>query len=107
MTEKTDSFDDEPMMQSEPDSDSDGSEMPENLWMRGLYMLILAVLFGVAETLLVVSALVQFGWMVFAKQKNAFIAEFGADMGRWMSDVAAFQTGQTEDKPFPWDSLRK
>lgn len=96
-------FDEEPMMQPEPGE----NDMPENIWMRGLYMVILAVLFGIAETLLALSALVQFGWMLFTKEKNGFIAEFGADLGRWMRDVAAFQTGQTEDKPFPWDSWNK
>lgn len=77
-------------------------EAPPGIWMRGLWMLILAVMFGIAETVLAIGALVQFLWMLFSREKNQLLVEFGRDLGRWMSDVAAFQTGVTEDKPFPW-----
>jgi hypothetical protein len=30
------------------------------------------------------------------------LADFGKDLGKWMSDVAQFQTGSSEEKPFPW-----
>ena len=100
MSDESKTFDDEPMMQKEPGA----GDMPENIWMRGLYMILLAVLFGFAEAILGLMALVQFGWMLFAKEKNTFIADVGTDLGRWMAAVVDFQTGRTEDKPFPWDS---
>jgi len=74
-----------------------------NIWKRGLYMVIFAVLFALAETVLVVVALVQFFWMVFAKEKNAGLADFGQSLGRWLRQVAEFQTGSTDEKPFPWE----
>lgn len=103
MTDHTKSFDDEPLSQPEPGA----KEMPENIWMRALYMIILAVLFGFAEAILGLMAIVQFGWMLFAKEKNTFIADVGKDLGLWMAAVVDFQTGRTEDKPFPWDSWSK
>ncbi len=76
---------------------------PESsIWMRGLFMLILALFFGLAETLLVALAVVQFFWMLFAKEKNIAIADFGASLGNWLRRVADFQTGASDDKPFPW-----
>ena len=105
MTDQTRNFDDEPMTQKEPGSGA--GDMPENIWMRGLYMIILALLFGIAEFMLGVMAIVQFAWMLFAKEKNAFIAELDQDLGAWMADVVAFQTGKTEAKPFPWDRWAK
>jgi len=73
-----------------------------NVWMRGLYMLIFAVFFGLAETVLAVLAVVQFLWILFGKEKNAAIADFGKSVGRWLGRVAEFQTGSTDEKPFPW-----
>jgi hypothetical protein len=40
--------------------------------------------------------------MVFAKEKNALLVSFGHDLGKWMRQVADFQSGHSDDKPFPW-----
>jgi uncharacterized membrane protein required for colicin V production len=74
----------------------------KSIWMRGLWMLILAVLFGVAETVLLVATLLQFLWMVFAKEKNQLLVEFGRKLANWLSKTARFQTGDSDEKPFPW-----
>ncbi|MFT4999755.1 MAG: hypothetical protein ACI861_001658 [Paracoccaceae bacterium] len=73
-----------------------------NVWKRGLFMLIFFALFALAETVLVVVAVIQFLWMLFAKEKNEGLADFGQSLGRWLQRVADFQTGATDDKPFPW-----
>lgn len=88
-------------------SDNSATEtnyQPKNksVWSRGLYMLIFLVLFGVAETVLFVLTIVQFFWMVFGKETNQAIADFGVSTGNWLAAVARFQTGVTDDKPFPW-----
>jgi len=72
------------------------------LWMRGLWMLVFAVLFELAKTVLLVVALVQFFWMLFTGERNAGLIDFGKDMGKWQRDVALFQSGASDDKPFPW-----
>ncbi|KGB82264.1 hypothetical protein JT55_08420 [Rhodovulum sp. NI22] len=74
----------------------------DGIWLRGLWMVILAILFAVAETVLLVCAVLQFGWMLFTKERNRFIADFGANLGNWLSVTARFQTGASEEKPFPW-----
>lgn len=86
---------------TEPAQPSDDSGK-SRIWIRGLQVIILAVLFGVAETILFIMAVLQFGWMLFTGKRNEAIAGFGTKLGRWLADVAAFQTGATEDKPFPW-----
>ena len=75
---------------------------PENPWMRGLFMVIHAVLFGVGQSLLLLAAVLQFLWLIFAKEKNENIADFGKDLADWLARVALFQTGSTEAKPFPF-----
>ena len=78
----------------------------ESPWKRGLWMLILAVFFGVAEFVLFVCTVAQFGWMLFAHDRNENIARFGEDLARWMAATARFQTGASDDKPFPWAAWR-
>jgi len=46
------------------------------VWMRGLYMLLFALAFGVGQTLLCVAAIAQFLWLLFAGEANAQIAQF-------------------------------
>ena len=71
-------------------------------WIRGLHMFILAVLFGVAEVVLWVATILQFGWILIAGERNGRIAAFGEDLADWLARCARFQTGATEEKPFPW-----
>jgi type III secretory pathway component EscV len=74
----------------------------KSIWMRGLWMLVLAILFGFAEALLVLLAVIQFLWMLFGKEKNQPIADFGTDLADWLARVAKFQTAETEERPFPF-----
>ncbi len=87
----------------------DGSATGENIfrgrrdvWMRGLWMLAFAVFFAIAETVLLLVAVVQFLWMLLAGRKNDGLAEFGTGLGRWLHDVALFQSAASEARPFPW-----
>ena len=71
-------------------------------WMRGLYMLLLALAFGIAQTLLCVTAIVQFLWLLFTGETNRQVGKFGISLSRWFADTARFLTGTSESKPFPW-----
>jgi len=109
MTDETPKPEDdvEPKVLEEPGRDDDGDAPDwdaerDNVWMRGLWMLVLALLFGVGEFVLAVAAVLQFLWLLFAKEKNAHITRFGKDLSDWLARVALFQTGATEDKPFPF-----
>lgn len=97
-------FDDmiDPVELKEPKGGSQTFDPPKGIWMRGLMMLILALMFGLAETVLAVLALVQFLWMVFTREKNSLLMDLGVGLGEWMAATARFQSGATEDKPFPW-----
>jgi hypothetical protein len=95
-------MEDDPIELQEPANKSGEFDAPEGIWLRGLWMLVLAMMFGLAQTILGVVAVVQFLWMLFAKEKNHLLVEFGDDLGKWMAHVARFQSGASEDKPFPW-----
>ena len=74
---------------------------------RGLQMLIFVILFAVAETVLALIALLQFGWMLATGAPNPALARFGRSFAPWLAAVGAFQAGATEDKPFPWSEWPK
>ncbi len=87
---------------SNSEETSDIYQRGSGVWMRGLHMVLFALLFGLAETLLLALAFIQFCWMLFTHGRNGAIAEFGASLGNWLHHVAEFQSGATDDKPFPW-----
>ena len=77
-------------------------EESRSIWIRGGIMLLLVVCFGVAQSVLYAMAVVQFFWMLIAKERNAFLADFGWSLGQWLAEAARFLTGGTDEKPFPW-----
>ena len=87
-------------------SDSTDTDDRGQTWLRGLFMLIFMILFNIAQSLLVACAVVQFFWLLFAKEKNRAVADFGEGLGRWLQAVARFQSGASDDKPFPGADLR-
>ncbi len=74
---------------------------PRNIWMRGLFMLLFAFLFGVGHIVLNAIAVVQFLGLLITREPNELLARFGASLSNWFSDVARFQTCATDNKPFP------
>ena len=87
-------------------TDPESVVYPSGIWMRALHMIIFMVLFGVAETLLFFMAIFQFLWMLFTKKRNPSIAQFGDMVSAWLRDVGRFQSGATDDKPFPWSDMK-
>ncbi|MCO8146179.1 DUF4389 domain-containing protein [Rhodovulum tesquicola] len=69
-------------------------------------MLVLLVLFSVAQTLLVATTVLQFGWMLFTKRKNPQITDFGVKLGNWMAITARYLAVASEEKPFPWTAWK-
>jgi len=74
----------------------------KSTWYRGLYMLVFLLLLELAGTVLAVITVIQFIWMLVKGDKNEELTRFGRGLGRWFRAVIAFQTGDTNEKPFPW-----
>ena len=73
---------------------------------RGALMLVFGLLLNLAITLVGVLACIQFLWMLVKTDRNQFIADISSDLSRWMSATVQFLLGQSEEKPFPWSSLK-
>ncbi len=94
------------MAKDQDSSDIDVETDYENIWLRLLNMVIIAVLMSMASTLLGIMTIAQFLIMVFNKREpNEQLAEMGTTMGVWMAKAARYQTAASEVKPWPWTEL--
>ena len=73
-----------------------------DVWMRGLFMVLFMIAFAIGQMLLNLMAVVQFLWLLFAREHNAFLASFGGSLATWLAEIGNFLTCATDDKPFPW-----
>ena len=81
-------------------------EQPDNMLLRFVYMLLIAVMMSLAQTVLGAATVIQFVVMlVNNKQPNERLADFGTDLGIWVAKAARFQTAASEVKPWPWTEL--
>ena len=81
-------------------------ENEDNIFLRLVYMIIIAVMISFAQTILGVATILQFVIMlVNNKQPNERLADFGTDLGVWIAKAARYQTAASEVKPWPWTEL--
>ncbi len=85
---------------------SPGEEVKDNLksrgtWLRLAYMILFAVLFYLAEIVLVVVAVLQFLWKLFSAKTNPRLTSFGEELGRYLYQIVRFLTFNSEQMPFP------
>ena len=78
----------------------------ENIFLRLIYMIIIAVMISFAQTILGVLTILQFIIMLINnKEPNERLAEFGTDLGVWVAKAARYQTAASDVKPWPWTEL--
>jgi hypothetical protein len=80
----------------------DGRPATRDVWMRGLFMLLFMIGFAMGQWLLNLLALVQFLWLMFAREPNQPIAHFGSSLSLWLAEIGRFLTCATDNRPFPW-----
>ena len=82
------------------------SGLRENLtrgstWLRGLYMLLFAVLFNIAEIVLAAVAVFQFLAQLLTGGVNQRVQRFGDQLATYLRDMGAFLAYATAHKPWP------
>jgi hypothetical protein len=78
------------------------SAEPPRPWVRGLYMAIFWVSLRVADAVLTLLTLVQYGWLLAYREPQPALKRFGDSLAQWVAQVVRFQTAGTEERPFPW-----
>ena len=81
-------------------------EKTDTLLERLIYMILIAIMISLAQTVLGVMTIIQFVVMLVNNKKpNERLAEFGTDLGIWIAKAARYQTAASNVKPWPWTDL--
>jgi hypothetical protein len=83
-------------------TDIPGTPEKRSLWLRGLLMLLMAMAFHLAATLLAALALVQFVLAILGGSPNERLQRLGRGLGRYLGQISDFETFATEEAPFPF-----
>ena len=96
---------DEDKVQGRIHGEQPEAEEDSLLW-RLLFMVLIAIMISLAQTVLGAVTLIQFIIMVVSKgEPNERLAEFGTDLGIWIAKAARYQTAASNVKPWPWTEL--
>lgn len=74
-----------------------------NIWIRGLFMLLMMLILHVAGTVLFIMALIQFVIVLASDTPNARLVAFGRSLARYFRQIVCFMTFATEEVPFPFN----
>jgi nucleoside recognition membrane protein YjiH len=74
-----------------------------NIWIRGLFMLLMFFAFQVSGTVLCIVIVIQFVMVLLSDTPNARLVSFGRSLGRYLQQIADFQAFATEQMPFPFN----
>lgn len=77
------------------------SESRRPIWVRGFYMLLMIVVWHIAEAVLLGVAIIQFIFALMGSP-NERLTAFGAHLAEYMRQVAAFITYASDEMPFPF-----
>lgn len=77
------------------------SESRRPVWVRGFYMLLMVLVWQVAEAVLLGVTIVQF---IFALMggPNERLTVFGSSLAQYLRQIAAYITYASDEMPFPF-----
>ena len=73
-----------------------------SIWLRALFMVVMAIAFHISATLLALAALIQFVLALISETPNTRLIAFGQSLGLYLSQIAGFVSFGTEEVPFPF-----
>ena len=74
----------------------------KNKWIRGLYMLLFAIIYNIAEILVAAIAAFQFVASLFTGKTNEHLVTFGHRLSIFIYQIMQFLTFNSEEKPYPF-----
>lgn len=72
------------------------------IWVRGLQMVLMALTYQLASTVLLAVAIFQFAWVLINNTANVHLVRLGRSLGRYQHQVARFVSFASENPPFPF-----
>ena len=74
----------------------------QSTWMRLVYMVLFAVIFNIAEIVIVVVVVVQFLFKLFTGEANETLGALGQTVAIYVYEMIAYLTFHTDDMPYPF-----
>ena len=71
-------------------------------WKLGLFMVVFAIISGVAKLIVSLVAVFQFITLLFKGQANAAVLPFGQNLSTYLYQITLFLTFKTDEMPFPF-----
>lgn len=98
--------------QSHPSEQQPGADQSEiathvkkgSTWLRLLFMIVMAIVYSVAEVVVGAVVVLQFFWVLFTGQRNPRLLGFGQSLATYLYEIVKYLTFNTERRPFPFDA---
>ena len=71
-------------------------------WKRGLFMVVFAIISGVAKLIVTLVAVFQFITLLFKGQTNVAVLPLGQNLSTYLYQITLFLTFKTDEMPFPF-----
>ncbi|MFT6386878.1 MAG: hypothetical protein ACJAUP_000247 [Cellvibrionaceae bacterium] len=71
-------------------------------WLRFVFMVLFAMILGVASYVITVLVLIQFVWALVTGEGSDKLREFGSSLSQYIHQILRFLTYNSEEKPFPF-----
>lgn len=73
------------------------------IWSRGLYMLLFLMILGLVKGVVFIVAVIQFILVAVNKTTNAPLRNFGQGLSTYLYNITQFLIFNTDNKPFPFE----
>jgi hypothetical protein len=88
-------------------ADTTGQDLKTNvtrgaIWLRGLFMLLFAVIFNIVEIMLGAIVVFQFLNVLVTAKPMPRLVGFGESLGRFIYQIVRYLTFDTDDRPYPF-----
>lgn len=76
--------------------------LQKNIWLRGLYMLLMALAYQLSGTVISFVTVIQFFVALLGGTPNVNLVAFGRSLGSYLKQIVDFLTFASEVVPFPF-----
>lgn len=73
-------------------------------WQRLLYVILFAIIYGVADIIVTAVVVLQFGFVLLTGKRNEYVLAFGGTLSRFLYEILLYLTFKSDDKPFPFSA---
>lgn len=73
-------------------------------WLRGLFILLFALIYSTAEVVLTAVVVFQFAFVLVSGGRNPRLLAFGQQLSTYLYQVLLYMTFNRDERPWPYDA---